>query len=141
MLIWQACEVFYFFAVWMHIADFFVAPGFEDWVYALAVILRVAGELFIAVLVIRDIWSPWHDPVRADGLSDDPLGGILDEGIDSEAWSGDEYAVEGGRGVSDLDVEFVPDGRRGHVGGDEDHAHLHVGRFDEPALPAGDDER
>jgi uncharacterized membrane protein len=84
VLIWQACEVFYFFAVWMHIADFFVSAGAHDWVYALAIFVRIAGELFIAVLVIRDIFSPWHDPVRADGLSDDPLGGILDEGVDAE---------------------------------------------------------
>ena len=27
LLIWQACEVFYFFAVWMHIAGFFVTRG------------------------------------------------------------------------------------------------------------------
>ena len=28
LLIWQACEIFYFFAVWMHIADFFVAAWY-----------------------------------------------------------------------------------------------------------------
>ena len=36
------------------------------------------------MLVVRDILHPWNDPVRTDGLSDDPLGGVLDEGIDSE---------------------------------------------------------
>ena len=84
LLIWQACEVLYFFAVWMHIANFFVAAGRNDWMYAIAVFLRIAGQLYLALVVIRDILSPWRDPVRADGLSDDPLGGILDEGIDSE---------------------------------------------------------
>lgn len=84
LLIWQACEVFYFFAVWMHIANFFVAEGAVDWPYALAVVVRVLGELFLVVLVVRDILRPWDDPVRADGLSDDPLGGILDEGVDAE---------------------------------------------------------
>ncbi|MGI8578661.1 MAG: glycosyltransferase family 87 protein [Nocardioidaceae bacterium] len=84
MIIWQACEIFYFFAVWMHIANFFVAEGSFDWVYALSVAVRIAGEVYLMVLVVRDIMSPWHDPVRSDGLSDDPLGGILDEGIDSE---------------------------------------------------------
>jgi uncharacterized membrane protein len=83
LMIWQACEVFYFFAVWMHIADFFVDPGRYDWPYGLAVMLRMGGELYLAVLVIRDIYHPWDDPVRADGLSDDPLGGIFDEGLDS----------------------------------------------------------
>ena len=82
LIIWQACEVFYFFAIWMHIADFFVDPGHYDWPYGLAVILRMGGELYLAVLVIRDIYHPWEDPVRSDGISDDPLGGILDEGLD-----------------------------------------------------------
>jgi uncharacterized membrane protein len=84
LLIWQAAEIFYFFAVWMHIANFFVASGAEDWVYATAVIVRILAELYLAALIIRDILQPWHDPVRADGLSDDPLGGVLDEGIDAE---------------------------------------------------------
>jgi uncharacterized membrane protein len=94
LLIWQACETFYFFAVWMHIPGFFVAGDNHDWVYALAVIVRVAGELYLAALVVRDIWVPWHDPVRADGLSDDPLGGILDEGVDSEEYAHDEDDVD-----------------------------------------------
>ncbi len=84
LLIWQACEIFYFFAVWMHIADFFVAEGAFDWAYALAIAVRVAGEVFLMVLVVRDILRPEHDPVREDGLSDDPLGGIFDEGVDAE---------------------------------------------------------
>ncbi len=84
LLVWQACEVFYFFAVWMHIANFFVDSGQRDWVYALAVVVRILGQLYIVVLVVRDILVPREDPVRADGLSDDPLGGIFDEGIDAE---------------------------------------------------------
>lgn len=96
LLIWQACEIFYFFAIWMHIANFFVAPGVCepsrgfissggcDWVYSLAIVVRVAGEIFLMVMVVRDIFQPWHDPVRADGLSDDPLGGVLDEGVDAD---------------------------------------------------------
>jgi uncharacterized membrane protein len=86
LVIWQACEIFYFFAVWMHIANFFVAAGEPDWLYGLAVLLRMAGEIFLVVMVVRDILNPWSDPVREDGLSDDPLGGILDEGIDAESY-------------------------------------------------------
>jgi len=96
LIIWQVCEIFYFFAIWMHIANFFVAPGECnvshffisatgcDWPYSLAIVIRVAGEVFLMAMVVRDILRPWHDPVRADGLSDDPLGGVLDEGIDAE---------------------------------------------------------
>jgi uncharacterized membrane protein len=95
MVIWQACELFYFFAVWMHLANFFVTPGpcrlsgdlisshGCDWVYSLSILVRVAGQLYLVILVVRDIFDPSHDPVRADGLSDDPLGGILDHGIDA----------------------------------------------------------
>jgi uncharacterized membrane protein len=101
LIIWQACELFYFFAIWMHIANFFVAPGpceishffisasGCDWVYSVAIVLRVAGELFRVLMVVRDILEPWYDPVRADGLSDDPLGGVLDEGIDAEPFADD----------------------------------------------------
>ncbi|MBA3232672.1 MAG: DUF2029 domain-containing protein [Propionibacteriales bacterium] len=84
LIIWQACEIFYFFAVWMHLADFFVASGAHDWVYGLAVLVRVVGEIYLMAIVVRDILQPGHDPVRQDGLSDDPLGGIFDGGIDSE---------------------------------------------------------
>lgn len=83
LLIWQACEIFYFFAIWMHIANFFVAAGAFDWAYAFAIVVRIAGEVFLMVLVVRDILRPEHDPVRADGLSDDPLGGIFDDGVDA----------------------------------------------------------
>ncbi len=93
LLIWQACEIFYFFAIWMHIANFFVAAGDKDWVYALAVAVRIIGQLYLVVMVVRDIWLPWNDPVRMDGLSDDPLGGIFDEGIDAEEWDDDDRAL------------------------------------------------
>jgi uncharacterized membrane protein len=84
MLIWQSTEILYFFAVWMHIGNFFVGEGQQDWAYALAIGLRMLGQLYLVVLVVRDILYPWMDPVRADGLTDDPLGGIFDEGIDAE---------------------------------------------------------
>ncbi len=84
LLVWQAAEVYYFFAVWMHLAHFFVAEGNPDPFYAVSIIIRVLGELYLVAMVVRDIFAPWNDPVRADGLSDDPLGGLLDEGSDAE---------------------------------------------------------
>ncbi len=110
LLIWQACEAFYFFAVWMHIANFFVDAGTQDWVYALAVVVRIVGQLYLVVLVVRDIVAPWHDPVRADGLSDDPLGGVLDEGMDSEL-------AQGGSRWFDADEDAAPRADAGRVGG------------------------
>jgi hypothetical protein len=37
--------------------------------------------------------------VRADGLSDDPLGGVLDEGIDAEPFDEESVAAARGGGV------------------------------------------
>src|SRR5699024_8524102 len=73
LLVWQAAEVYYFFAVWMHLAHFFVAEGNPDPFYAVSIIIRVLGELYLVAMVVRDIFAPWNDPVRAHGLSDDPL--------------------------------------------------------------------
>ena len=119
LLIWQACEVFYFFAIWMHIANFFVTPGICepshgfisaggcDWVYSLAILVRVAGTVFLMVLVVRDIFAPWHDPVRADGLSDDPLGGVLDTGVDAEPMPA--HVVSAAQAVASPVVRDGPD--------------------------------
>ncbi|MGH3801328.1 MAG: glycosyltransferase family 87 protein, partial [Pseudonocardiaceae bacterium] len=42
-----------------------------------AVLLRDAAVLVLCALVLRHIWRPDHDPVRAAG-DDDPHGGVLD---------------------------------------------------------------
>jgi uncharacterized membrane protein len=75
ILIWQAGEVFYFAAVWWYLGKFTApgASGAPDQVYWLAILVRVAAELYLAAVVVRDALVPWRDPVRADGLTDDPL--------------------------------------------------------------------
>ena len=81
LLIWQAGEIIYFGAIWLHLSGD-LAPGAGDAVplpYILAILARVAGELWLASVVVRDILQPWHDPVRADGVTDDPAGGVFDE--------------------------------------------------------------
>ncbi|MEJ7743469.1 MAG: glycosyltransferase 87 family protein [Nocardioidaceae bacterium] len=108
MLIWQACEIFYFFAVWMHIANFFVTAGDPDWLYAVAIVVRIVGELYLMAVVVRDILRPWHDPVRQDGLSDDPLGGVLDEGIDAELYDEGRDRRSPGHGDDGDHAETVP---------------------------------
>jgi len=105
MLIWQACEIFYFFAVWMHIANFFVTAGDPDWVYALAIVLRILGELYLMAMVVRDILRPWHDPVRQDGISDDPLGGVFDEGVDAALYDTEPKHVSSRGQVDDGEAE------------------------------------
>lgn len=84
LAIWQAAEAFYFLTVWLHISGQVVEGDGVDWFYVLGVLVRVAGVLWLVAVVVRDILRPWCDPVRADGLSDDPLGGVLDDEQESD---------------------------------------------------------
>jgi hypothetical protein len=80
LLVWQACEAFYFCATWWHLGGYTDAGGNgEDAIYPIAVLVRTAGLLWLAAVVLRDVRQPWYDPVRADGTADDPAGGVLDE--------------------------------------------------------------
>jgi uncharacterized membrane protein len=82
-LIWQAAEVGYFYAIWGYLI--FVTPGSShasgavgQGLYFTALIARFAAVLLLCVLVIRDIIRPERDVVRADAITDDPAGGVLD---------------------------------------------------------------
>lgn len=78
-LVWQACEVLYFLGIWMYLAyttgdDH---QGLPAGGYQVAIVLHLAGTLYLSAVVIRDVLRPERDPVRRDG-SDDPGGGVLD---------------------------------------------------------------
>ena len=68
-LIWQATEVFYFASVWWYLGNF-LAPGDggDAEFYWFAILLRMAGELYLVAVVVRDIWWPHHDPVRHEAI-------------------------------------------------------------------------
>ena len=84
LLIWQSCEAFYFCAVWWHLGGYTGGGGDGvDEIYILAVLIRIGGILWLMAMVIRDIHLPWYDPVRADGLTDDPAGGVADQSPDA----------------------------------------------------------
>jgi uncharacterized membrane protein len=74
VLIWTAGELFYFGAVWLYLGGWTASAsdGVPDQLYAFAIVVRMAAEVYLAVMVGRDILQPWRDPVRADGLTDDP---------------------------------------------------------------------
>jgi len=83
-LIWQSCEVLYFFAAWWFLQSLAhpdrALPA--EW-YATAVFVHILGTLYFAAMVVRDIVRPQHDPVRNDGIDvDDPAGGVLDHATD-----------------------------------------------------------
>jgi uncharacterized membrane protein len=80
-LIWQACESFYWMMVWLHLAQF-LAPGDPnqpDKIYWLSVVLRMAGTLWLMLVVARDILLPENDPVRQGDLVNDPGDGVVSD--------------------------------------------------------------
>jgi uncharacterized membrane protein len=87
-LAWQAAEVlvlvtrYYYFSG----ATGDTAPGLGLGWFVSAVLLRDLALIVLSALVVRDIWNPDADPVRADvtngGSSDDPAGGVLADAPD-----------------------------------------------------------
>ncbi|RYU10215.1 glycosyltransferase family 87 protein [Nocardioides iriomotensis] len=75
LLIWQAGEAFYFVAVWFYLGGYTASAtsGAQDHAYWVAIVVRVLAELWLVFVVVRDIVAPHHDPVRADGRTDDPM--------------------------------------------------------------------
>nr|WP_225448527.1 glycosyltransferase 87 family protein [Streptacidiphilus sp. P02-A3a] len=106
-LVWQACEVLYFLAIWYNFA-YTSSPNQKglatDWYHG-AIMVHVLGTLFLCVLVIRDVLLPEYDAVRWDG-SDDPSGGVLDGLADVLALS-PSRAVEEEREAVEIEAEPV----------------------------------
>ncbi len=64
-IIWQAGEILYFATVWWYLGGFLTpGDGGEPGVYWIAILLRMACELYLVAVVVRDIWRPGHDPVQ-----------------------------------------------------------------------------
>lgn len=84
LLIWQACEALYFCAVWWHLGGYTSGGGDGvDELYVIATVVRICGIGWLMIMVLRDIHYPWRDPVRADGVTDDPAGGEADQAPDA----------------------------------------------------------
>lgn len=66
LIVWQATEVGYAIAVWWYIGGLYDpddarlgATG-----YAWAILLRIAGLVWLSIMVVRDVMRPESDPVR-----------------------------------------------------------------------------
>jgi uncharacterized membrane protein len=98
-LIWMGAEAMYFVAVWLYIAAATnptrALPG--SW-YSAFLVLRVLGLLWLVAMVVRDVWHPDRDPVRASG-QDDPLAGALPPTLARGAHAADVPAGDGGAAV------------------------------------------
>lgn len=86
-LIWQVGELIYFGAIWWFLVGYGVndAKGLTPQLYAAATFIHIAATIYFAVMVIRDIVQPEHDPIRTDGFADDtddPAGGVFDKAPD-----------------------------------------------------------
>ncbi|WP_345521493.1 glycosyltransferase family 87 protein [Nocardioides conyzicola] len=69
LLIWQAGEVLYFAAVWWYLGGFLAPAGGGDaGFYWAATLLRMAAELYLVAMVVRDLWDPRRDPVRSSSV-------------------------------------------------------------------------
>jgi uncharacterized membrane protein len=98
LLIWQACELVYFAAVWIYLGGW-LAPSSGDnpTAYQLAIVVRVLGEIYLMALVVRDIR---HGPGADDESAD----------LDPAALP-DVDGVEGRGGEPHPDVDLVAGGR------------------------------
>jgi uncharacterized membrane protein len=64
-LIWQGTELFYFVSVWWYLGEYLNPGGGGDpGFYWVAMIVRIAGQLYLTTIVVRDILRPEHDVVR-----------------------------------------------------------------------------
>lgn len=66
LVVWQLAEGVYVLLLWRFLATLYdpSAPLLTNDQYALAILLRIAGLLWLVVMVVRDIRRPEDDPVR-----------------------------------------------------------------------------
>jgi len=107
LLIWQAGELLYFGAVWLYLGGW-LAPGSgtNPTAYQLAIIIRVAAEVYLMGRVVADILAPT-----------DPFGRDSEEEPSDDGSSDDGDLVEGRGGEADPDLDLVADRGRVEAGG------------------------
>lgn len=80
--VWTAGELIYYFAVWGFLDGGIGRGSGGEWIYWMAIGLRICAQLWIGLRIIDDINRPWEDPVRTPFV-DDPIGGELDHSNDA----------------------------------------------------------
>jgi uncharacterized membrane protein len=91
LLIWQACELLYFGAIWLYLGGWLASSstGAPPTAYHVAIVVRMLGELYLVALVVRDVWLAAPnldelgdlDDVDVRGGEPDPyLDGLADRG-------------------------------------------------------------
>lgn len=92
-LIWSVAELVYFGAIWAHLDGSLASGSGGQGLYMASVLVRIAAQLWLAGMVIRDLYQPEFDPVRnphwnsrhaqSAAALDDPDGGVLDNAPDA----------------------------------------------------------
>lgn len=90
LLAWQIIEIYevlmrYLWFVYDDSTAYGKAGVSEGW-FVSAVVLRQAALIWLAILVIREIYHPERDVVRGKGV-DDPAGGVLDGHADRRVFA------------------------------------------------------
>ncbi len=81
-IVFTIAETAYFAAVWGHLDSQLSNGAGQDRLYVLAIFVRIGVQFWLCARVVRDMYNPRRDIVRAGGL-DDPDGGVLDEAPDA----------------------------------------------------------
>ncbi len=64
LLIWQAGEMLYIAAIWLNFGGWLTGSVGENPIaYNWAIVARMAAEIYLAVVIVRDVLSADHDPV------------------------------------------------------------------------------
>lgn len=66
ILIWQTAELLYWLAIWWYLSQALLpgGPSAIPMFYVLAIAVRLAGQVYFAVMVVRDVLHPESDRVR-----------------------------------------------------------------------------
>jgi uncharacterized membrane protein len=67
-LVWQGGELFYFASIWWYLGNYLEPGGGGDpGFYWLATVIRMAAQLYLVVIVARDVYWPELDVARGRG--------------------------------------------------------------------------
>ena len=71
-IVWQSTEVLYFASVWWELSgQLYAADGQSAPFYWLCIVIRVIGQLYLAAMIVRDMYAPHDDPVvRAEDAAE-----------------------------------------------------------------------
>lgn len=118
-VIWTIGEWSYVMAIWGHLGGFLQpGDGQGEKLFWLATILRLATEAYVVVVVVRAVWNPQRDLVRAARFAgagrgayvDDPSGGCLDGAPDARWFDrlsrGGRAWLGGDLGLVGRDIDF-----------------------------------